>query len=54
MHILKSISVRIFFGLITYMDPPRFARAMVADGRQGYDCTHISGVVLGGPRPSAP
>src|SRR5215813_13163379 len=26
----------------TYMDPPRFARVMFADGRQEYDCTHIS------------
>ena len=39
---------------ITYMDPPRFARVMFADGRQGYDCMHISGVVLGGTLPSAP
>lgn len=39
---------------ITYMDPPRFARAMFTDDRQGYDCTHISGVVLGGTLPSAP
>jgi len=39
---------------IAYMDPPRFARVMFADGRQGYDCMHISGVVLGGTLPSAP
>jgi hypothetical protein len=39
---------------ITYMDPPRFARAMFADGRQGYDCTHISGVALREALPSAP
>src|SRR4029450_4310310 len=39
---------------ITYMDPPRFARGIFADGRQGYDCMHISGVVLGGTLPSAP
>ena len=39
---------------IAYMDSPRFARAMLADGRQGYDCTHISGVTFGKALPSAP
>src|SRR6266478_794377 len=36
---------------ITYMDPPCFARAVFADDRQGYDCTYLSGVVLGGALP---
>ncbi len=43
-----------FAQCITYMDPPRFARIMLSDGHQGYDCTPISGVVLGGALSSAP
>jgi hypothetical protein len=37
---------------IAHIDPPYFARAMFADGCQGYDCTHISGAALGEALPS--
>src|SRR5712691_1399636 len=53
-HRESLLITRSTFTQSPYMDSPRFARAMLPESHQGYDCTHLSGVALGEALPSAP